>query len=153
MGRPVNRRKLLTQAVVLMVVIFGLIAWFVHAERKPFDQNQLKIEIGKLRSYAADAELLAEQALSTKVTQTFFQTQTYLLHEKIETSRSSLEDTKVEPRLEEKHWLSRQVAGQLNSAIESLSVSFVNPEEMNRASTNLKRLSSELKQLEESLKQ
>jgi hypothetical protein len=153
MGRTGNRRKLLTQAVVVILVILGLIAWLVHAETKPLDQNELKIEVGNLRSYAAEGGLLNEQALSASVTQTFFQTQTYLLHEKTESSRSSLDTATVQPGLEEKHWLSRQLTGQLKSALESMSVSFANPEEMNRASSNLKTLSSELKQLEESLKQ
>jgi hypothetical protein len=153
MGRAGNRRKLLTQAAAVIVVILGLIAWLVRAETKPLDQNELKIEVGNLRSFAAEAGLLAEQVLSTKITQTFFQTQTYLLHEKTESLKSSLDTAKIQPGLEEKHWQSRQLTGQLKSALESLSVSFANAEEMNRASSNLKTLSSELKQLEESLKQ
>jgi hypothetical protein len=153
MERSVNRRKVLTQAAVVIVIILGLLAWLVRGETKPLDQNELKIEIGSLRSYATEAGLLNEQALSASVTQTFFQTQTYLLHEKIESSRSSLDAAKVQPGLEEKHWLSRQLSGQLKSALESLSVSFANPEEMNRAGSNLKTLSSDLKQLEDSLKQ
>jgi hypothetical protein len=153
MGHPVNRRKLLTQAAALIVVIFGLIAWLVYAETKPLDQNELKIEIGNLRSFAADAGLLADQALSAKVTQTFFQTQTYLLQEKTESSRTSLATAKVQPRLAQQHWQSRQLAEQVKSELDGLSVAFASPEEINRASSNLKRLSAELKQLEDRLKQ
>jgi len=152
MGRPANKRRLLIQAAASTVIIFGLIAWLVRAETKPLDQNELKIEIESLRSYANEAGLLTEQVLSAKVTRAFFQTQTYLLQDKTESSRTSLETDKVQPGLEGKHWQSRQLATQLKSAVDGLTVAFANREEMNRASTDLKRISSDLKQLEDSLK-
>jgi hypothetical protein len=152
MERLANKRKLLTQSAAIMIVICGFIAWLVRAETKPLDQDELKIEIGNLRSFANAAGLLSEQAQSAKVTQTFFQTQTYLLQDKTETSRSSLETANVQPGLSDKHSQSRQLAGQLKSTLDGLSVSFANVEELNRASSDLKRLSSDLEKLEDSLK-
>jgi hypothetical protein len=153
MRQTINKRKLGIQAAVVILLTLGLLTWLAHAETKPLDRNELKIEVGHLRSYSAEAGLLAEQAASTRVTETFFQTQTYLLRDKAESSRSSLESATVEPELEASHWQARQLAGQLKSMLEQLSVSFTNSEELNRASSNLKSLLSQLKTLEQSLKE
>jgi hypothetical protein len=152
MRQPDNKRKLWIEVMTVIVLTLGLLAWLAHAETKPLGRNELKIEVGHLRSYSAEAGLLAEQAVPTKVTETFFQTQTYLLRDKAESSSSSLESATVDSGLEANHGQARQLAGQLKSLLEQLSGSFANPDELNRASTNLKSLSAELKAAEQSLK-
>lgn len=153
MSQPVNRKNLLVQATAAIVLILGLIAWLVHAETKPLDRNELKIEVGHLRSFSAEAGLLAEQAASAKVTETFFQTQTYLLRDKVESLRNSLESATLDSGLEGNHWQARQLADQLKTMIENLNGSFANPNELNRASSQLKSLSAQLKTAEQSLKE
>jgi hypothetical protein len=129
------------------------VAWLVHSETKPLDRSELKVEVGHLRSYSAEAGLLAEQAASAKVTETFFQTQTYLLRDKTENSSSSLESAAVDSGLETNHWQARQLADQLKSMLETLSSAFADPDRLNRSTSNFKSLSDQLKAAEQSLKE
>ena len=153
MREPINNRKLWIEVMAVILLTLGLMAWLVHAETKPLNRNELRIEVGHLRSYSAEAGLLAEQALTTKVRETFFKTHTYLLRDKAESSSSSLESATVDAGLETNHWQARQLAGQLKSILEQLSGSFANADELNRASSNLKSLSAQLRAAEESLKE
>lgn len=152
MRQTSNQRKLWIEVMAVILLILGLLAWLVHVETQPLNRNELKIEVSQLRSYSAEAGLLAEQALATNVTETFFQTQTYLLRDKAQSSSSSLESATVDSGLEANHGQARQLAGQLKTLLEQLSGSFANPDELNRASSNLKSLSAELKAAEQSLK-
>ena len=153
MARSINKRTLWVQAAVVILIASGLLAWLVYAETRPLDRNELKIEVAHLRSYSSEAGLLAEQTLSAKTRQTFFETQVYSLRDKTESSRSSLESAKVEQGLETKHWQARQLAEQLKLALESLSSSFARPEDLNSSKDNFKGLLSQVKALEESLQE
>jgi hypothetical protein len=153
MGQPINRKHLLVQTAAATGLVVGLIAWLVHAETKPLDRNELEIEVGHLRSYSAEAGLLAEEAASTRVTVTFFQTQSYLLRDKVERSSSSLESALVDSGLEANHRQARQLALQLKTLVESLSGFSANPNQLSLASSNLKILSAQLKAAEQGLKE
>src|SRR6185436_3954968 len=130
-----------------------LIAWLVHAETKPLNRDELKIEVAGLRSTSAEARLLAEQTLATRTTRPFFETETYLLNDKTQTAKQALDSAEVESGLEAKHLQSRQLAGELQNECQKLSGSFANSAEMNRSKISLEQLTTRLKQLEESLKQ
>ena len=146
-------RKLWTQAVSLTLIIIGLVVWFIHSQTKPLDRNELKIEVARLRSYCAEAELLDARVRSYKPTQTFFQVESYLLLDKTNGSRRGLEDADVEPGLEIDHWQARQLASRLKAGLERMSGSFDNSPVSNIRSTNFSEIFVQLKMLEDSLAQ
>jgi hypothetical protein len=147
-----SNSKLWAQAGALVLLALLLLAWLVHAETKPLNRDELKIEVAGLRSTAAEARLLAEQTLATHTTRPFFETETYLLNDKTKTAKQALDSAKVESGLEAKHLQARQLAGELQNECEKLSGSFANSAEMNRSKNSLEQLTTRLKELEESLK-
>ena len=147
------RTKLWAQAGALVLLALLLVAWLVHAETKPLNRDELKIEVAGLRSTAAEARLLTEQTLATRTTRPFFETESYLLNDKTQTAKQVLDSAKVESGLEAKHLQARQLAAELQNECEKLSGSFTNSAEMNRSKNSLEQLTTRLKELEESLKQ
>ena len=147
------KTRLWTQAGALVLLALLLVAWLVHAETKPLNRDELKIEVAGLRSTAAEARLLTEQTLATRTTRPFFETESYLLNDKTQTAKQALDSAKVESGLEAKHLQARQLAAELQNECEKLSGSFTNSAEMNRSKNSLEQLTTRLKELEESLKQ
>ena len=145
--------KLWTQAGALALLVLLLVAWLIHAETKPLNRDELKIEVAGLRSTAAEARLLAGQTLSARTTRPFFETETYLLNDKTQTAKQALDSAAVEAGLDAKLLQARQLAGELQNECQKLSGSFANSAELNRAKDSLEQLTSRLKELEESLKQ
>ena len=140
------------QATAALLFCGGLIAWFVRAETRPLNRDELKIEVSDLRSFVAAGTLLVQQAASGKITRVYFETQTDLLQDKAETAMKSLDKSQVAPGLEVKHWRARQMASQTNTALEKLYGSFERSPEMNSVKGDLEKLLPQLKELEESLK-
>jgi hypothetical protein len=64
-----------------------------------------------------------------------------------------LESAAVDSGLEGNHWQARQLAAQLKTILDNLPGSFANPDELNRASSQLKSLSGQLEAAEQSLKE
>jgi hypothetical protein len=151
--RPAARTRILwLQAAVVLLLLGGLVGWLVRVEMKPLGRAELKIEAADLRSYAAAGRLLAEQALTGKTTQAFFQTQTYLLQDKAESATKKLDSVEPKSGLEAQHLQARHLARQVQTALQSLNASVTNPQGMNQAKDELANLFPQLKELEESLK-
>lgn len=152
MIRTPDKTRFWLQTIGALLLCGGLIAWFIRAETKPLNRDELKIEISDLRSFVAAGTLLAQQAASATVTRAYFETQTDLLQDKAETAMKSLEGSQVEPGLELKHWQARQLASQVNAALDKLYSSLARPQNMNTVRGDLEKLLPQLKELEESLK-
>src|ERR1051325_904093 len=144
--------KLWMQAAAVILLVLLVLAWFVRAETKARDRDELKIEVADLRSTAAEARLLSEQTVSGRIPRPFFETEIYLLTDKTQAAKQALDSAAVDAGLETKLSQARQLAGQLQTEGEKLSGSFANSAELNRAKDSLDQLTSSLKELEESLK-
>jgi hypothetical protein len=146
-------RSVLIQAAALLLLVCGVIYWGVRAASKPLGRDDLKIEIGDLRSEASEGVKFAEQASPDKTTRTFFQEQTSMLADKVKDAKKKLDDATTETGLEVQHWEARHLAGQVQNELERLTSTFAQPQQANSVKVELEKLHAQLKELEESLKQ
>jgi hypothetical protein len=143
----------LVQAAVLLLLVGGVIYWGVKAASKPLSRDDLKIEVGDLRSDASEGAQFAEQASPDKTTRAYFEEQTSMLADKVKEAKKKLDDATPETGLEVQHWEARHLAGQVEAELERLTSAFAQPQEANGVKGELEKLYAQLKELEESLKQ
>ena len=134
------------------MVAGGLVFWLVREMNKPLGAASLKIAVSELRSNASEAEVIAEQALSGRLTSTYFQTQTIMLRDNSEAVMKSLGSAEPQAGLEEKLSQARELAERITASFGSLSSSFGDRQEMNRVKGEMENDFRRTLELEESLK-
>jgi hypothetical protein len=140
------------QAAIIILLLGGLVFLGIRKVNQPLSRDELKIEIGDLRSHASEGRKLSELAAPDKTTRAYFEAQTLLLVDKAQEAKKQLDDAQPEAGLELPHWQARHLAGQVKTALEQLSTAFSQPQEANRLKGELEKLYPQLKELEESLK-
>ena len=153
MRQQIDQRKLWLQVIGVLLVIGLLLAWFIRSQTKPLNNIELGIEVADLHTYATAASLLTDLTLNNKSTQTYFETQTSLLRDKVEDEMKSLESARVDQGLEIKQWQARQLVARLKVAIEKLQSSFTRQQDLRNNKAELDSLVSPLKELEATLMQ
>ena len=83
MRQQTDQRKLWLQTIGVLLVIGLLLAWFIRSETKPLNNIELGIEVADIHTYATAASLLTDLISTTNCTQTYFETQTSLLRDKV----------------------------------------------------------------------
>src|SRR5690348_352772 len=91
------KRSFWIEAGIAVLLIALAVAAFVRSEMKPLNVDELKINTSDLRSLAASGDQLAVQFLRGNLTDTFFQTQTSLLQDKVKSTRKSLDSSEAAP--------------------------------------------------------
>ena len=140
------------QAAVLLSVLSSVAIWIISAREMPSGQENLRVEVGGLRSQAAEGLFLAEQAMQNKTTVIFLRTQTEQLQEKVQSVLKDLQSMKVESGLETKTAQARELAASLNTSLYNLANSLGNQQQSNDVKNALAGLFSQLSDLENSLK-
>lgn len=140
------------QAAVLLSILFSVAIWIISAREMPSGQENLRVEVGGLRSQAAEGQFLAEQAMKNKTTAIFLRTQTEQLQEKVQSVLKDLQSMKVESGLETKTAQARELAASLNTSLSSLAKSFGNQPQTSDLKNDLANLFSQLSDLENGLK-
>jgi hypothetical protein len=136
--------------VVLFVLIVGSIAVaIVASEVQHLDNNDIKLVVSDLRSFAASGQQLIAQHVAGQLTETFFSTQVELLEEKISTSYQTLLESESEPSAKQSQQKAIDLAAQMDSAITELRSS---PQNATSVEQRLNELETITKQLEERLK-
>jgi hypothetical protein len=92
-------RNFWIELVVLVLLIAAGAAAFTISSMAPLNKDDLKIQAGDLRSFAAAGRLLAIQFSRGETTETFFRDQTELIEDKASSAESSLSDAKTKPEL------------------------------------------------------
>ncbi|MEN3331518.1 MAG: hypothetical protein V7641_883 [Blastocatellia bacterium] len=140
------------QSAVALLIIGGLGFWFTAEVNKPLGAEDLKIAVSELRSHAAEGRLIAEQALSARLTATFFQTQTSMLRDKAGAVVKDLNSTAPRAGLEEELSRVKAFAERISADLASLSSSFDDRQEMSRLQEDLDTVFRQALEMEESLK-
>lgn len=141
------------QWAVLLSVVAGVVLWVVSAERAPSDREELKSEVGELRSQAAVGQLLAEQAATGKVTSTYFKEQAADLRKNVEAVRAQLDPSKFKPELSEAVTRAGGAAGRLSEDVGALDGAYGDARAAAALKSDFDGLFSQLMSLEKSLKQ
>ena len=110
------KRSFWIEAGIAVLLIAWAVAAFVRSEMKPLNVDELKINTSDLRSLAASGDQLADQFLQGNLTDTFFQTQTSLLQDKVKSTRKSLDSSLAEPDVQSELGQSRGLAAKLETA-------------------------------------
>src|SRR6185295_3705139 len=153
MTQQTDQRRFWLQAIVTLLVIGLLVAWFIRAETKPLDNIELGIQVSDLHTHATAALMLADLTLNNKTTQTYFETQTSLLRDKVVEVMKTVDSAKVDKGLELKQWQARQLVAKLKLIIEKLQSSFPRQQDLSNSKAELEGLVSPLKELEATLMQ
>lgn len=140
------------QAAILLSILSCLAIWIISAREMPSGQESLRVEVGGLRSQAAEGQFLAEQAMQNKTTAIFLRTQTEQLQKKVQSVLKDLQSMKVESGLETKTAQARKLADNLNTSLYNLANSLNNQQQTDDLKSALINLFSQLSDLENSLK-
>ena len=141
------------QIVIVLLLASGVGLWIAIEKTTPANANDLKVEVGNLRSYVSEAERLIEQAEAGKTTENFFRVEIEMLREKIQDVGEAVGAEKPSPGLEEKlstaHTLVRAGAESLGR-LPSL---FKQPQQMDGEKAKLEEVFQQAIALEKSLAQ
>jgi len=140
------------QAAILLSILSSVAIWIISAREMPSGQDNLRVEVGGLRSQAAEGQFLAEQAMQNKTTAIFLRTQTEQLQKKVQSVLKDLQSMKVESGLETKTAQARKLADRLNTSLYNLANSLDNQQQTDDLKNDLANLFAQLSDLENSLK-
>src|ERR1051325_9128632 len=104
------------QAAVIILIGGGLGFRLVAEINQSLGVTDLMIDVAELRSDAAESRLIAEQALSGRLTATYFQTQLSMLRDGAESITRSLSSAEPQAGLEGSLFQARGVAGRLTAS-------------------------------------
>jgi hypothetical protein len=113
-------RNFWIELVVLVLLIAAAAAAFTISSIAPLNKDDLKIQAGDLRSFAAAGRLLAIQFSRGETTETFFRNQTELIEDKASSAESSLRDAKAKPELSQQLVEITHLAHQLSGTLDEM---------------------------------
>jgi hypothetical protein len=141
------------QGAVLLSVLAGALAWAADATKSPADREELKNVVAELRSQAAVAQLLSEQAATGRVTSIYFKAQASELRKNVEAARTQLDPSKFKPEVREAVARAGELAGRLSEEAGALGGAYGDARAAGDLRGEFAGLFSRLMNLEESLKQ
>jgi len=153
MHKRVRSWSVWLQWAVLLSVVAGALLWAVGAARAPADRSELKNVVAELRSQAAVAQLLAEQAAAGKVTSIYFKAQASELQKNVDAARAQLDPAGFKPELREAAARAGEAAGRLGEGVRALGGAYGDARGAGALKGEFDGLFSQLMSLEESLKQ
>jgi hypothetical protein len=153
MHKRVRSWSVWLQWAVLVSVVAGALLWAVAAARGPADRSELKNEVAELRSQAAVAQFLAEQAANGKVTSAYFGAQASELQKNVDAARRQLDPSKFKPELRETASRADGMAGSLGEGVRALAGAYGDARAAGALKGEFDALFSQLMSLEEGLKQ
>src|SRR5690349_22654359 len=90
MDRKTRRRHLIQQSIVTAALAAGGVAYTIHLAHEPLQSADLQIAAQSLHAYAAEAVMLAEQALADNVYRPYVANEAQFLSEKARDVASTL---------------------------------------------------------------
>jgi hypothetical protein len=153
MHKRVRSWSVWLQWAVLVSALAGALVWAVGAARTPSGRDELKNEVAELRSQAAAAGLLAEQAVTGNVTSVYFKAQASELRKNVEAVRGQLDPAKFRPELREAVARAGDLAGRLSEDVRATEGAYGDRRAAGASREEFAGLFSELMGIEEGLKQ
>lgn len=144
-----QQQNLWIEAALFVLIVAAIATAIIAAELKPLNNNDIKLTASDLRSFAAAGRQLIIQHQAGQFTDTFFNTQIELLHEKVSDSHQSLIDSDAEPQAKQSQRAALDLASQMDAALEQLLSSLQNE---SSTAEQLGSLENNAKQLEDHLK-
>jgi hypothetical protein len=141
------------QATIALLIAGGTIWWIVFEELKPAGPDNLKVEVGDLRSYISEAERIIEQAKAGNLTASFFQTEVEMLRDKVGTTSQNIGAEKPRPGLEAKFTEAHRLAEMGRDGLGRLQPLFNQPQQMEDEKARLEEIFRQAVALEKSLLQ
>jgi hypothetical protein len=142
-------RNFYIEVALLVMIALAVGTAIVISQISPLDRNDIRLEVGDLRSFASAGAELADQFASKRTTETFFNSQARLIGDKVKTSAQTLRDGKAKPEAERERVNAAELASELNAKYEAL----LGPSlDLDIARNDLKKLAAKLRELEESMK-
>ena len=142
-------RNFWIEAVLLVLIVAAIATAIFFSELSPLNKDDVKLETGDLRSFAATGNQLIDQYLAGQTTQTFFDSQVSLMKSKVASSAKTLRDAPVKPEVKNECLQATDLAEQVLSGFEGLS----RPQpDLNAEGVRLKSVRQKLQALEDKLK-
>lgn len=141
------------QALVLLSLLAGAVIWISGSKQGSTDPKTLRIQVGELRSQAAEGQFLAELALAGSLTHNLISIEASTQEENSRALLQTLLSADATAELAPKVAQGKELAGRLNTDLQRLSGSFDNPNELESLRDDFVQVLSQLTSLEASLKQ
>ncbi|MDT4969439.1 MAG: hypothetical protein QOJ64_4176 [Acidobacteriota bacterium] len=141
------------QAVILLSLLAGAAIWISGSKPASTNTKALRIQVGELRSQAAEGQFLAELSLAGSLTHNLISIEASTLEEDSRALIQTLLSTDAAAELAQKAAQGKELAGRLNTDLQRLSGSFDKPNELESLRDDFAQILSQLTSLEASLKQ
>ena len=154
MRRRSHGKQALMEAVALGLLLAGAIALLLGSRGRPMSTSQLAIQVGELRSDAAEAALLTEQLSDGRLTKPFTKTHVQLLLDNIRQANQSLGKAQPEHGLEGMLERARVRAADVERSVQQLAADPGGADAMrlDQLRNDLRSAADALHELEETLK-
>lgn len=133
---------------LLVVLLAAVIAAFAISASEPLTKDDLRIQAGDLRSFAASGRLLAIQFSRGETTETFFHNQTELVQSKASDAEKSLQGVRTQPELRDHLDKIARLSHDLTTALNELQ----NGTDIAASAAKLDALTHQISDEEDSLK-
>jgi hypothetical protein len=116
-SKEVEDRRFFIEAGLLGVIVIAVVAAVIYTETQPVSLDELKADVGDLRTSASAGRLLATQYMDGKVTETFLRNNAQLIYDQTSSIRKNLDSSDPAPDIVLEHWEARHYAKQLESSM------------------------------------
>jgi hypothetical protein len=148
-----SQRVKLMQILIVLLSMGGAIWWGAVEMLQPARSDDLKIELGDLRSALSEAARIIEQTEAGNITVQFFQVELALLRDQAEKTRKNIAAAKPQPGLEGQYTAARTLAATGRDSISRLLPLVSQRQRMKDEQAALEKILQQTAALEERLKQ
>jgi hypothetical protein len=152
MHRKTRRRHVIQQSIVAAALAAGAVAYTIHLAHKPLQSADLQIAAQSLHSYAAEAVMLAEQAVADNVYRPYVANEAQFLSEKARDVASTLTSDAIDSALVDYASQELKTAHELRTELHELGTAHEDPLHLAASAQRLRRLSADMKGLEKRLR-
>lgn len=139
------------QGIIASLIVGGAIWWIVVENIQTAGPDDLRIEVGKLRSYVSEAERMTEQVQSGSLTANFFQVEIEMLRAKTDGVLTSIDSLRPPSALSEKFVESHQLGERSRDELVKLACFYDQPQRMGEEKARLDEIFHQILAVEKSL--
>jgi hypothetical protein len=120
-SKKVQDRRFLIEAGLLVLIVIAILAAVIFNAIQPLSFDELKADVGDLRTSASAGRLLATQYMEGNVTNTFLHNNAEIIYGQVKSIRKNLDSSDPAKDIVLEHWEARHYAKQLESAMYQMS--------------------------------
>jgi hypothetical protein len=152
MHRKTRRRHVIQQSIVAAALAAGAVAYTIHLAHEPLQSTDLQIAAQSLHSYAAEAVMLAEQAVADNVYRPYVANEAQFLSEKARDVASTLTSDAIDSAFVDYASQELNTAHELRTELHELGTAHEDPLHLAASAQRLRGLSADMKGLEKQLR-